>query len=108
MFYQGKPIMFSTGIFTFGTSFGSDPATGIFQLAFEKVNGKVYLNRLQVIPCEIQDGPDYRPKVLVDEKERRAMFKKLMMRRSYPKCDNLPESFLETGVVWFENGEMQP
>lgn len=108
MFYNGKPIMFSTGIFTFGTSFGSDPATGIFQLAFEKVNGEVFLKRLQVIPCQNQDGPDYRPMVLVEESERRAVFKKLMMRRTYPKCDKLPDSFLETGVVWFENGEMLP
>ena len=107
-FYKGKPILFSTGVFTFGTAFGSDPDTGIFQLAFEKADGQVQLTRLQVIPCRYQDGPDYRPLVLTEESDRRAVFKKLMMKNTYAKCVNLPESFLETGVVWFENGEMLP
>ena len=107
-FYKGKPILFSTGVFTFGTAFGDDPDTGIFQLAFEKVNGEARLTRLQVIPCRYQDGPDYRPIVLVDENDRQAVFKKLMMKNTYAKCVNLPESFRETGVVWFDNGEMLP
>ncbi len=107
-FYKGKPILFSTGVFTFGTAFGDDPDTGIFQLAFEKVDGEVRLTRLQVIPCRYQDGPDYRPIVLVDESDRLAVFKKLMMKNTYVKCVNLPESFRETGVVWFDNGEMLP
>lgn len=107
-FYKGKPIMYSTGNFTFGTMSQVDPATGIFQLAYEKVDGEVRLTRLQVIPCETQDGPDYRPYVLTDEAERRAVFKKLRMKKEYAKCVNLPESFLETGVVYFENGEMLP
>lgn len=105
-FYKGKPIMYSTGNFTFGTMSQVDPATGIFQLAYEKVDGEVYLTRLQVIPCQTQDDPDYRPYVLTDENERRAVFKKLVMKKTYAKCENLPESFLETGVVYFENGEM--
>ena len=107
-FYKGKPIMYSTGTFTFGTSFSANPDTGIFQLAFEKANGEVFLTRLQVIPCRTQDGPDYRPYVLTDEKERREVFRKLRMRSTYAKCVNLPESFLETGVVSFSFGEMLP
>lgn len=105
-FYKGKPIMYSTGNFTFGTMSQVDPATGIFQLAYEKVDGEVRLTRLQVIPCETQGSPDYRPYVLTDEDARRAVFAKLRMRNEYAKCVNLPESFLETGVVYFENGEM--
>ncbi len=107
-FYKGKPIIFSTGIFTSGNTFGTDPDTGIFQLAFEKVDGEARLTRMQVIPCRYQEGPDYRPIVLVDESDRQAVFKKLMMKNTYAKCVNLPESFTETGVVWFENGEMLP
>lgn len=107
-FYKGKPILFSTGVFTFGTAFGTDPDTGIFQLAFEKVDGQAVLTRLQVIPCRYQDGPDYRPIVLVEEADRLAVFKKLMMKNTYAKCENLPESFQETGVVWFENGDILP
>ncbi len=106
-FYKGKPILYSTGNFTFGTMSQVDPATGIFQLAYEKVGGEVFLKRLQVIPCQTQGDPDYRPRVLTDPSERRAVFKKLRMTTNYAKCENLPESFLETGTVYFENGVMQ-
>lgn len=107
-FYKGKPILYSTGNFTFGTMSQVDPATGIFQLAYEKVGGEVFLKRLQVIPCQTQNDPDYRPRVLTDPAERSAVFKKLLMTTNYAKCENLPESFLETGMVYFENGEMLP
>ena len=107
-FYKGKPILYSTGNFTFGTMSQVDPATGIFQLAYEKVNGEVFLSRLQVIPCKTQGGPDYRPYVLTDPAERRAVFRKLRRTTKYSQCENLPESFLETGVVYFENGQMLP
>lgn len=107
-FYQGKPILYSTGDFTFGSTSRGTRDTGIFQLAYEKVNGETVLTRLQVIPCRNQDGPDYRPYVLTDSADRLAVFKKLRMTTSYPACENLPESFLETGMVLFENGEMLP
>ena len=106
MFYKGKPIMFSTGNFTFGTMSQVDPATGIFQLAYEKVDGEVQLKRLQVIPCQTQPSPDFRPFVLTDEEARQDVFKKLVMKKEYAKCVNPPASFLETGVIYFENGEM--
>jgi len=107
-FYQGKPIMYSTGNFTFGTIGNLDPATGIFQLAYERVDGQVQLKRMQVIPCMTQKGGDYRPYELTDEKERLAVFSKLIMKKAYKGLDNPPESFLENGVICFENGEMQP
>ena len=106
MFYKGKPIMFSTGNFTFGTMSQVDPATGIFQLAYEKVNGQVQLKRLQVIPCQTQPSPDFRPFVLTDEDARRDVFKKLVLKKEYARCTNPPASFLETGIIYFENGEM--
>ena len=108
IFYMGKPIMFSTGNFTFGTMSQVDPSTGIFQLAYERVNGEVQLKRLQVIPCQTQPSPDFRPFVLTDEDARREVFKKLVYKKGYAKCDNPPESFLETGIVNFENGVMVP
>jgi len=85
-----------------------DPATGIFQLAYERVNGVVQLKRLQVIPCETQGNPDYRPYELTDAKDRQAVFKKLVMKKTYKNCDNPPDSFLETGIINFVNGEMAP
>ena len=107
-FYMGKPIMFSTGNFTFGTMSQVDPATGIFQLAYEKVGDEVQLKRLQVIPCQTQPSPDFRPFVLTDEAARKDVFKKLVYKKGWAKCDNPPESFLETGIVNFVDGVMQP
>ena len=108
IFYMGKPIMFSTGNFTFGTMSQVDPATGIFQLAYEKVGDEVQLKRLQVIPCQTQPSPDFRPFVLTDEAARKDVFKKLVYKKGFAKCDNPPESFLETGIVNFENGVIVP
>lgn len=108
LFYKGKPILFSTGNFTFGTMSDVDPSTGIFQLAYERVNGEVLLKRLQVIPCRTQGSGDYRPYVLTEEAARQAVFSKLVMKKSYKGCVNPPDSFLTTGIVLFENGEIQP
>lgn len=107
-FYNNKPIMFSTGNFTFGTMSKVDPSTGIFQLTYERVNGQVHLAQLQVIPCKTQGSSDFRPYVLTDEAERREVFAKLTQKKVYAKCVNPPESFRETGIVTFENGEMLP
>ena len=107
-FYKGKPILYSTGNFTFGTMSKVDPSTGIFQLAYEKTEeGKVQLKRLQVIPCETQGSGDYRPFELTDPEERKAVFKELVLKKEYKNCVNPPASFLETGVIEFENGEMK-
>ncbi len=106
--YKGKPILYSTGNFTFGTMSQVDPATGIFQLAYERVNGQVQLKRLQVIPCETQGSPDYRPYELTEEKDRQEVFKKLVLKKTYKNCENPPDSFLETGIINFDNGVMLP
>ncbi len=107
-FYQGKPILYSTGNFTFGTMSRVDPSTGIFRLTYEQVNGRAQLTRLQVIPCETQGSPDYRPFPLTDESARKAVFQKLVLKREYKNMENPPASFLETGVIRFENGQILP
>ncbi|MBE5786702.1 MAG: CapA family protein [Clostridiales bacterium] len=107
-FYKGKPILYSTGNFTFGTMSKVDPSTGIFQFTYEKTDGTVQLKKLQVIPCETQGSPDYRPFELTEEEERQAVFKELVLKKTYSKCVNPPDSFLETGIINFENGEMLP
>lgn len=105
-FYNGKPIMYSTGNFTFGTMSPVDPSTGIFQVTFERnEDGKVNVTKLQVIPCETQAGPDYRPFELTDEEERKGVFKELVFTKDvYKHFQNPPASFLETGIVELENG----
>ena len=106
-FYQGKPIFYSTGNFTFGTISDLDPATGIFQLSYQrKENGEVELKKLEVIPCHTQKAPDYRPVGLTEPAERQDVFKKLMMKKEYKGFENLPASFLETGIVEFSDGQM--
>lgn len=107
-FYDNKPIMYSTGNFTFGTMSQVDPSTGIFQLTYEKVDGKAVLKQLRVIPCRTQGSPDFRPYELTDPAERQAVFEKLTRQRDVKGFVSPPASFLETGVVKFENGQMLP
>lgn len=107
-FYDGKPIFYSTGNFTFGTMSPVDPSTGIFQLTYEKVDGETVLRQLRVIPCRTQGSPDFRPYELTEQAEREAVFKKLTHQRVGKGFVNPPESFLTTGIVEFENGQMLP
>lgn len=100
--YKGKPIFYSTGNFTFGTMSAVDPSTGIFQLCYAMEDGVPVLKQLQVVPCQTQRSPDYRPYELTDEAERQAVWKKLVFTRTYKDMEDLPESFLTTGIVNFD------
>ena len=111
-FYQGKPILFSTGNFTFGTMSRVDPATGIFQLTWEKTEAGVALRKLEVIPCQTTLGPDYRPFPLEDQEARESVWAKLRFSdktwakwtkaQKYADFTTLPETFLTTGVVYLD------
>ena len=106
-FYKGKPILFSVGNFTFGTMSDVDKRTGIFQITYEKNNGKAVLRKLEVIPCQTRGSRDYRPFEVTEERARKAVFRALMPQRAYAKCEKPPKSFLTTGTVLFdENGVM--
>ena len=100
--YKGKPIFYSTGNFTFGSMGKVDPDTGIFQLRYTMKDGEPKLQNLTVIPCRTQGGTDYRPYVLIEEKERKAVFRKLVFEKTVKGMENLPQSFLETGSVDFK------
>ena len=104
--YGGKPILFSTGNFTFGTMSDVNPATGIFQLTYEKTAAGPALKELKVIPCTTQKSPDFRPKELTEQKDRLQVFKYLTFKKAPYMLENPPASFLETGVIQFENGQM--
>ena len=107
-FYNGKPILYSTGNFTFGTMSNVDPATGIFQLTYKKEEDRVLLTELSVVPCQTQRSPDFRPFILTEEAQRRAVFGKLVLKKEYKGFENPPASFLETGVIRLENGQLVP
>ena len=104
--YGGKPILFSTGNFTFGTMSDVNPATGIFQLTYEKTAAGPALKELKVIPCTTQKSPDFRPKELTEQKDRLQVFKYLTFKKAPYMLENPPASFLETGVIQFVNGQM--
>ena len=103
-FYKGKPIFYSTGNFTFGAIKNLDPDTGIFQLRYD-VRTLSLLN-FTVIPCRTQGRGDFRPYVLTDEAEKRAMLKKLIYPRAVPGMQNLPSAFAETGSVDLTDGKL--
>ena len=60
------------------------------------------LEELRVIPCRTTRSPDFRPYELTEEKERLAVFRKLRWGKSVQGFDNLPASFLQTGIVRFD------
>jgi poly-gamma-glutamate synthesis protein (capsule biosynthesis protein) len=104
--YKGKPIFYSTGNFIFGTMGRADPDTGIFQLIY-RLDGGVALDTLRVIPLRTRGMGDFRPYELIGAAERTALFTKLQkIRQKLEGVQNLPDSFLETGVARFENGAL--
>ena len=105
-FYDGKPVFYSTGNFTFGTMSAVDPDTGIFQLEYEIGEDGLTLTSFSVVPCRTQGSGDYRPYILTDEQERSAMFSKLIYRKETNGFENLPDSFADTGRVEFIDGVM--
>lgn len=103
-FYKGKPIFYSTGNFTFGTMSHVDPDTGIFQLTYEVVEGEPVLRRFSVVPCRTQGSGDYRPYILTDETEARAMRQKLVHKANVKNMTTVTEFFVENGYMDFEDG----
>ena len=100
-FYKGKPILFSTGNFIFGTMSKVEPATGIFQLHYRKTPEGVVLDSFQVVPCMTQRAPEYQPYPVEDAAQQARIWGFLRTNKAYDGYENLPESFLQSGVVRF-------
>ena len=103
-FYKGKPILYSTGNFTFGSMSHVDPDTGIFQLTWDIVDGEPLLRRFEVVPCRTQGSGDYRPYILTDPAEITKMRKKLVHKRAVKNMTTVTDFFIENGYMEFENG----
>ena len=102
--YNGGVILYSTGNFTFGTmSAKVDRDTGIFQLEYE-IGDSPALKTLRVIPCVTTGRGDYRPTPLTEDADRQRVFKKLIYPKPVDGMQNLPQSFLTTGVAGIVNG----
>lgn len=99
--YEGKPVLFSTGNFTFGTMSKVDPSTGLFQVEYDLSGEKPALSKIRVIPCVTTGTGDYRPTPVTDPKEQQAIFKKLTFTKPPRGFEALPDSFLETGEAVF-------
>ncbi len=100
--YQGKPVLFSTGNFIFGTMKRVDPSTGIFQLVYDLEEDGPKLSALRVMPCLTGEKGDWRPVPLEEEAARREVFAKLQLRRPEMGFEPLAGSFLEGGEVRFD------
>jgi len=105
--YEGKPIFYSLGNFSFGgNSSPRDIDTAVIQVEYDiGGEGKPSLVRLEVFPFLATEAPlgyiqDYRPIRATDEKDITRIFKKLSRDRS-----GLPEDFFETGLWLMENTE---
>lgn len=107
-FYQGKPILYSTGNFTFGAMSSVDPATAIFQLTYEKTQDGAQLVRLAVVPCMFDDGDHMRPRIVTGDAERRDVFARLVWAKTPKGFENPPASFLDTGIIELTNGRLVP
>ena len=101
-FYDGKPILFSTGNFVFSTIKSLDPSTGIFQLTWNiHSDGSVSLASLHVIPAEIRHNKEYRPLLLTDPSDMKRCLKRLIGAEKNG-FDSLPQGFEQTGTVYIE------
>lgn len=100
--FEGKPIFFSTGNFTFGTMSKVDPTTGLFQAVYDLSGDKPRLAAIRVVPCLTSGSGDYRPVPITEQKEREKAFKKLSFKKPPKGFEALPDSFLSTGEAVFD------
>lgn len=99
--YKGKPVLFSTGNFTFGTMSHVDRSTGMFQVVYQLEPSGPVLSKIRVVPCLTSGSGDYRPLPVTDEAGRREIFAKLSFKTPPKGFSALPESFLLTGEASF-------
>lgn len=100
--YEGRPVLFSTGNFTFGTMSKVDPSTGMFQVEYDITGDKPKLAALRVLPCLTSGSGDYRPVPVTNEADRREIFRKLSFKTVPKGFEALPESFKDTGEARFD------
>lgn len=99
--YNGKPIIYSLGNFSFGGNISPpDWQTMIVQLEYEKTPDTVRLSAMRAIPCLLSgssdpEKQDFRP-ILADDTQSAAILERLK-----PISENLPASFFYTGFMQF-------
>ena len=99
--FEGKPVLFSTGNFTFGTMSKVDPSTGLFQVEYDVSGDAPKLSAIRVIPCETSGAGDYRPTPITDAAAQQEVFLKLTFQQPPDGFEALPEGFAQTGEALF-------
>ena len=100
--YEGHPVLFSTGNFTFGTMSKVDPSTGLFQVEYDIAGDTPRLAAVRVIPCLTSGSGDYRPTPVTELDAQKEIFAKLSFKKLPKGFDALPDTFLETGEARFD------
>ena len=97
MFYKGKPIMFSTGNFIFGTigQMKTDD-TGIFQLHYDVSGDEPVLTEMSVVPCKTGKRGDYRPYELTDQELKKKCWGYMVYKK---KISNMVCYYLESYLL---------
>lgn len=100
--YNGKPIFYSLANFVFGADVNpKDADTVAISLEYDLSGDTPALAKLTAIPCKMHNNRDYRPYILEEAADRARVFKKLVFTKKNTPDSNLPEAFLETGIVDF-------
>ncbi len=107
-FYNGKPVFYSLGNFTFGAIGTADRLSGIFQLQYRLTEDGPVLQNFSVVPTSYYGSKDYRAYLLTDEAAKLSVYKRLVFKKETEGMQNLPAFFAQTGSVDFVNGEMVP
>ena len=100
--YEGRPVLFSTGNFTFGTMSKVDPSTGLFQVEYDIAGDTPRLAAVRVIPCLTSGSGDYRPTPVTELDAQKEIFAKLSFKKLPKGFDAVPDTFLETGEARFD------
>ena len=102
-FYKGKPILFSTGNYIFGTMGNADRSTGIFQLEISLNDaGEAHVDSIHVVPMQTNSSPTYVPELLTEQEDMQACWAKLIGKKEMNGCIPLPAAFEQSGTVYID------
>ncbi len=102
-FYKGKPILFSTGNYIFGTMGNADRSSGIFQLTVSlNGDGEGHVDSIHVVPLRTNSSPTYVPDVLTETEDMQACWRKLIGKKEMSGCVPVPAAFETSGTVYID------
>lgn len=100
--FEGRPVLFSTGNFTFGSMSKVDPSTGLFQVTYDLAGEAPRLSAIRVVPLVTTGSGDFRPTPVTDAAQRADIFCKLHFNKPPKGFTALPDSFPLSGEAVFD------